>query len=61
MSDHDDLREFAAALFGKDGDGAHDKEAPPRTNVVPDEGKTPSTPPRDEMRDFARDLFGFTD
>lgn len=63
MNDDDAFRDLAAALFGKPGSLTVPdiEEEPPKANVVPTEGKTPPTPPRDEMRDFTRDLFGYTD
>lgn len=63
-ADHDEaLREFAAALFTDPDDPAEQpaEDEPRPGNVVPAEGKTPATPPRDQMRDFTRDLFGYDD
>ena len=61
------LREFARHLFtnpdspDRASASAETDEKPTQSNVVPDEGKTPPAPPRDQMRDFTRDLFGYDD
>lgn len=59
-----EFRDFTRRLFGRPAaDVAPDEstEPPARSNVVPGEGQTPGTPPRDEMRDFTRRLFGYDD
>ena len=59
------LRDLARALFRDPR--AHevsnlesDEERTP-SNRVSSEGKTTPAPPRDQMRDFTRDLFGYDD
>lgn len=65
MSADDAMRAFAHALFTDPdavelADEATDKQAP-GGNHVPREGHTPAPPPRNDMHDFARRLFGYDD
>jgi hypothetical protein len=57
-NEEDELREYVRQIFAPDEDDDDPGEPEARIpNHVPSEGQTPTPPPEDPMRQFARDLF----